>query len=85
MKHTMNRKVKTVPSKSINFTHHAKIWCEIINLFKRYHPDMTFKQIAENVALSETSVRRYYYGIHHKVGGKGYTQVRTGACVQIVF
>lgn len=46
---------------------------------------MTFKQIAENFALSETSIRRYYYGIHHKVGGKGYTQVRTGACVQIAF
>lgn len=85
MKPTMNRKVKTVPTKSINFTLHAKHWCEIINLFKRTYPDMTFKQIAENFALSETSIRRYYYGIHHKIGGKGYTQVRTGACVQIAF
>jgi hypothetical protein len=38
--------------------------------------------------MSETNVRRYYYGIHHVNGEaiqwkKGYTQIRQGACVTL--
>jgi hypothetical protein len=36
--------------------------------------------------LSESSTRRYYYGVHHaNLGyfGCGYSQVRRGACVPL--
>jgi len=73
---------------SIRFTEHAKTWCETINHHKRVFPEHTFKQIARCYDLSETNVRRYYYGLHHVNGqaiqwGKGYTQMRKGACVSI--
>jgi hypothetical protein len=44
--------------------------------------------MAEAFNLSETNIRRYYYGCHHVNGeavlwGKGYTQVRQGASVPL--
>lgn len=80
------RPVKTHEQKSIRFTDHAKTWCDILNTYKRFKPESTFKQMAQVFNLSETSARRYYYGIHHvDLGffGNGYTQVRRGACVTI--
>lgn len=80
--------VRTHPEKSIRFTEHSKEWCILINLYKKKNPKKTFAQIAEDLNLSEVTARRYYYGIHHfnpsyEMGGRGYTQVREGACVPI--
>jgi hypothetical protein len=80
------RPVAVHSTKSIRFTKHAAFWCEMINLYKKIYPKHSFRQIAEHFELSETSTRRYYYGIHHaNLGyfGCGYSQVRRGACVTI--
>ena len=80
------RNVYTHSDKSLRFTDHAKTWCIILNTYKRFNPNCTFKEMAEGFSLSETSVRRYYYGIHHKNGGyagESYTQVRQGASVPL--
>jgi response regulator of citrate/malate metabolism len=80
------RIVSTHAEKSIRFTEHAKTWCIILNTYKRFKPNSTFKQMAQVFNLSETSARRYYYGVHHaNLGyfGCGYTQVRQGACVAL--
>ena len=77
------RSVSVHPTKNIRFTDHAAFWCQMINLYKKIRPDHSFKQIAEIFNLSETSIRRYYYGIHHHIGGRGYSQVRYGACVPL--
>lgn len=80
------RPIKVHPEKSIRFTEHAKFWCEMINLYKKVYPTHSFKKIAEHFNLSETSIRRYYYGVHHvNLGyfGNGYSQVRQGACVTL--
>jgi hypothetical protein len=40
--------------------------------------------MAEAFNLSETNIRRYYYGVHHfNPGTNGYTQVRQGASVPL--
>ena len=44
--------------------------------------------MANQLGLSQTNARRYYYGVHHVNGiavqwEKGYTQVRKGACVTV--
>ena len=75
--------VLTHPEKSIRFTSHAQMWCNILNTYRRFHPKHSFKQMAEVFNLSETSARRYYYGVHHRYFGDSYTQVRRGACVTI--
>jgi len=81
--------VKVHSSKSINFTKHASFWCEMTNLYKKHYPGHSFKRMANQLGLSETSARRYYYGVHHfnpgGLGGKGacYNQVRKGACVTV--
>lgn len=82
------RTVSVHPEKSIRFTKHAEFWCIFINTYKKMYPKHSFARIAKNVGLSEVSVRRYYYGIHHfnptyEMGGRGYSQVRRGACVPI--
>jgi hypothetical protein len=80
------RTVYTHPEKSLKFTEFAKTWCIILNTYKRFYPDCSFKKMSEVFNLSETSTRRYYYSIHHaNFGGvkKGYTQVRQGACVPL--
>ena len=80
------RTVKTHATECINFTDHARILCQILNEHKRQYPTTTFKELAELCQMSETNVRRYYYGIHHKnfgFRGNGYSQVRQGACVAI--
>jgi hypothetical protein len=82
------RTVKVHPENSINFTNNAKFWTGMTNLYRKIYPTHSFKQMAEHLSLSETNARRYYYGIHHVNGeavqwGKGYTQVRQGACVAI--
>lgn len=81
---TPMRSIKVHESNSIQFTNFAKTWCSILNTYKRFYPNCTFKQMAEVFNLTETNVRRYYYGIHHfNPGMNGYTQVRLGACVTI--
>lgn len=82
------RSVSVHPEKSIRFTEHAKEWCILINKYKKKHPKKTFAQIAEDLNLTEVTARRYYYGIHHfnptyEMGGRGYSQMRRGACVPI--
>jgi hypothetical protein len=80
------RSVAVHPEKSIRFTKHAAFWCEMINLYKKIYPKHSFRQIAEHFELSETSTRRYYYGIHHHNAGyfgPSYSQIRQGACVTL--
>ena len=80
------RPVKVHPEKSIRFTEHAAFWCTMINLYKKNYPTHSFKRIAKHFGLSETSTRRYYYGVHHVILGYfdcGYSQVRRGACVPL--
>lgn len=80
------RTISVHSEKSIKFTDHAKFWCEMINLYKKLYPTHSFKQIAEHFNLSETSTRRYYYGMHQFNGGffgPYYNQVRRGACVTL--
>ena len=84
------RSIKVHSTHSIRFTNHAKTWCEVINKHRRFFPEHTFKQIAKCYDLSETNVRRYYYGVHHYNGngnnrnfGVYYNQMRKGACVSI--
>ena len=80
------RPVKVHSEKSIRFTKHAEFWCVMINLYKKIYPTHSFKQIAKHFELSESSTRRYYYGVHHaNLGyfGCGYSQVRRGACVPL--
>jgi hypothetical protein len=77
------RPVKVHPEKSVRFTKHAAFWCVMINLYKKIYPTHSFKRIAKHFDMSETSARRYYYGIHHHIGGIGYSQVRIGACVPV--
>lgn len=81
------RSVTVHPEKSIRFTPHAQMWCNILNTYRRFHPTHSFKKMAQVFNLSETSARRYYYGVHHaNLGyfGNGYSQVRRGACVTLV-
>jgi response regulator of citrate/malate metabolism len=82
------RTVKVHPENSINFTKDAKFWTEMTNVYKKFYPKHSFKQMAQHLGLSETNCRRYYYGVHHVNGQavqwrKGYTQVRQGACVTL--
>lgn len=80
--------VRTHPEKSIRFTDHARFYCELLNAHKKAFPTRTFREMAEIFGLTEVTTRRYYYGIHHfnpsyEMGGRGYTQVREGACVTL--
>ena len=82
------RQVKVHSENSINFTKNAKFWCQMTNLYKKHYPDHSFKRMANQLGLSETNARRYYYGVHHVNGEavrwkKGYTQIRQGACVTL--
>ena len=79
--------VSVHPEKSIRFTHHAASWCQMLNAYKKFYPRSSFKQMAKIFNLSETSARRYYYGMHHRNGGMwgdSYNQMRRGAAVHIV-
>lgn len=80
------RTVSVHPEKSIRFTKHAKTWCIILNNYKRMYPQRSFAQAAQELNISETSARRYYYGMHQfDAGFRGisYNQVRRGACCPI--
>lgn len=79
------RTIKVHSTNSIRFTQNAQIWCDILNTYKRLHPNRSFKQMAERFNLSETNARRYFYGCHHfnNQPQKGYTQMRQGAKVTL--
>jgi response regulator of citrate/malate metabolism len=78
------RIVKTHPEASINFTEHAQILCQILNEHMKMYPTTTFKELAELCQMSQTNVRRYYYGVQHYIHrGTSYTQIREGASVAI--
>lgn len=78
------RNVTVHPEKSIQFTNYAKTWCTILNTYRRFYPDCTFKQMSKVFNLSETNTRRYYYGMHHlNHYPVAYNQMRQGACVTI--
>jgi hypothetical protein len=77
---------KVHSSKSINFTKNALFWCQMTNLYKKHYPGHSFKRMANQLGLSETNARRYYYGMHQFNGGlfgPCYNQVRKGAHVPI--
>ena len=85
---TIMRNIQVHSTHSIRFTNYAKTWCEIINQHRKVFPEHTFKQIAKCYDLSESNVRRYYYGVHHfnpGCMGACYNQMRKGACVSIWF
>jgi len=80
------RTVSVHSEKSIRFTNHSKFWCEMLNNYRKCYPKHSFAQMAKHFNLSETSARRYYYGIHQFNGGlfgPCYNQVRRGACVTL--
>lgn len=78
------RTVNVHSENSINFTSKAGLYCEMMNMYKRMFPHRTFKEMAKAFQMSETNVRRYYYGVHHRnVSGDCYSQIRQGACVTI--
>ena len=77
------RSISTHPSASLNCTPRAMALCAMLNDYKRRNPSATFKQMARMCRLSESSTRRYYYGLHEVNAGKCYGQVRRGACVSI--
>jgi len=56
----------------------------------RQNPKSSIAEMAKfliekyDIKLSEVSIRRYYYGIHHyNIYPKSYSQVRFGACCPI--
>ena len=80
------RSIQVHSEKSIRFTKRAEFLCNMINYYKKEYPTHSFKQIAKFFNLSETSARRYYYGMHQFNGGffgPCYNQVRRGACVTL--
>lgn len=78
------RIVKTHSNKSINFTQSAQIYCQMLNKYRKNNPNCTFKEMAKAFDMSQTNVRRYYYGVQHYIHrGTNYTQIREGAAVSI--
>jgi hypothetical protein len=82
------RTITTHTSKSVRFTPYAQMVCQLLNNYKRANPTATFAQMTmwynrNHSYLSETSIARYYYGIHGYNNGRSYSQVRVGARVAI--
>jgi hypothetical protein len=72
-------------------TPYAAQVCQVLNTYKKAHPEATFKQMARwynrnGYRISETSVARYYYGYHYQNSYfKGnYGRVRQGASVTLM-
>jgi hypothetical protein len=87
-KGTSMRTITTHDSKSARFTNYAQMVCQILNNYKRENPNATFAEMTRwynryGYYLSQTSIARYYYGVHGYNNGQSYTQVREGACVTI--
>ena len=83
---------KVHESKISGFTDHANNWMCLTNTYMKKNPNSSLKQMTEyfikkvGVSLSESSLRRYYYGVHHVNGawrGYSYSRMRLGACVNI--
>ena len=75
-------------SKSVRFTSYARMVCQLLNNYKKVNPNATFAEMTRwynrnGHYLSQTSITRYYYGVHGYNNGRSYTQVREGACVAI--
>lgn len=77
------RTVQVHDCDSIRCTENALRICNELNQYRRNNPTATFAKMAEVFNLSETNARRYYYGIHHKNNGFGYTQFRSGSAAII--
>ena len=82
------RTITTHPSASVRFTPYAQMVCQLLNNYKRANPRATFAQMTKwynryGYYLSETSIARYYYGVHGYNNGRSYSQVREGARVAI--
>ena len=76
------------PSATVRFTPYAAQVCQVLNNYKKANPNATFAQMTKwynryGYYLSQTSITRYYYGVHGYNNGRSYTQVREGACVAI--
>jgi len=91
---------KVHESKISGFTDHADNWMCLTNAYMKKNPNSSLKQMTEyfikkvGVSLSASSLRRYYYGVHHVNNvGRGhipysrmrlsYSRMRLGACVNI--
>lgn len=82
------RMVTTHTSASVRFTPYAAMVCQLLNNYKRENPTATFAQMTKwynrnGYYLSESSIARYYYGVHGYNNGRSYSQVREGARVSI--
>lgn len=82
--------MKLDSTKSVAFTPYAESLCFITNSYMKNNPKSSIAEMARfvrekcGIELSEVSIRRYYYGIHHyNVYPKSYSQVRFGACCPI--
>jgi hypothetical protein len=82
--------MKLHPSTSVKFTEYAESLCFITNSYMKQHPDSSIadmvKYLQKNcgIKLSEVSIRRYYYGVHHyNEYPRAYSQVRLGASFPI--
>jgi len=77
------------PSRAINFTPYAAQVCQVLNNYKKAHPNATFAEMTKwynrryGYYLSESSIARYYYGYHALNNGRSCNQVRQGACVTL--
>ena len=92
----VNNRVMRVPkvheSKTSGLTDHANTWMFLTNAYMRKNPNSTLNEMGEyfikkvGVRLSETSLRRYYYGVYHVNNswrGPCYSRMRLGASVSI--
>ena len=84
------RTLKVHSKNSVKFTDHAQKLCHLTNTFMRQNPNSSIAMMArhirenENIKLSEVSLRRYYYGVHHlNEYPRAYSQVRLGASFPI--
>ena len=84
--------MKLHPDKSVSFSDYAQSLCLITNSYMRKYPGSSIAKMVKyiqndlGIKLSEVTLRRYYYGIHHyNEHPYAYSQVRLGASVPIHF
>jgi len=82
--------MKLHPSASVKFTEYAESLCFITNSYMRQYPNSSIANMVKyfqnncGIKLSEVSLRRYYYGVHHlNEYPRAYSQVRLGASFPI--
>lgn len=75
--------MKVSDTSNVNVTPRALHYIQMVNYAK--NRNMSFKEIADVMKLSERTIRRYYYGTHsiNQFPQKSVEQIRIGACVPI--